>query len=86
MSDREFRVLEVDEMGIGDETVCDFIARHWNRRVAISLPDFHAWQFRQGPGNGGRNRFLVVVDERDRVWGFMGVNERECGPPRHCTR
>jgi hypothetical protein len=71
----DFRVLEVDELGIDAAVVGAFIERHWARKVALSVPRFFDWQFRGGHP-GGRNRCLVVVDARDRLHGFMGVTVR----------
>jgi hypothetical protein len=71
------RVLEVSEAGVGAEAVGAFIAAHWQKRVALSSPRFFDWQFRAGPGSAGRNRCLVVLDEKDAIQGFMGVTPRE---------
>lgn len=71
------RILEVADAGIDAATVGAFIEAHWQRRVALSVPRFFDWQFLGAPGCEGRNRCLVLLDERDEVQGFMGVTPRE---------
>jgi GNAT superfamily N-acetyltransferase len=73
----EYRVLEVDEAGVGAEQVGTFIAEHWRREVALSIPRFFDWQFRDSPANAGCNRCLVVVDSDGQLHGFMGITARE---------
>jgi hypothetical protein len=72
----EFRVLEFSEAGVDAQSVGQFIKSNWMRGVAISVPRFFDWQFRDGPANGGVNRCLVVVDDDDQLNGFMGVTVR----------
>jgi GNAT superfamily N-acetyltransferase len=72
----DYRVLEVDELGLDAASVGAFIEQHWARKVALSVPRFFDWQFRGAPPETGRNRCLVVVGPRDRLHGFMGVTAR----------
>lgn len=70
------RILEVSEAGVDAETVGAFIDAHWQKRVALASARFFRWQFSQSPGNVGRNRCLLVLDEKDAIQGFMGVTPR----------
>jgi GNAT superfamily N-acetyltransferase len=72
----DYRVLEVDELGLDAAAIGAFIEQHWARKLALSVPRFFDWQFRGAPPETGRNRCLVVVDARDRLHGFMGVTAR----------
>ncbi|MEE9571194.1 MAG: hypothetical protein V3W02_05790 [Gammaproteobacteria bacterium] len=77
MSKDEYRIAEVDEIGADAATVGQFIERNWRRPVALSLPSFYEWQFRNNPSDAGRDRSLVIVDREDRLHGFMGITGRE---------
>ena len=71
------RILEVSEAGVGSKAVGSFIEAHWQKRVALSSSRFFDWQFSESPGNAGRNRCLVLLDQKDAIQGFMGVTPRE---------
>jgi hypothetical protein len=73
----DFRVLEFSEAGVDAQSVGQFIESNWMRGVALSMPRFFDWQFRDGPANAGVNRCLVVVDDEDQLNGFMGVSVRD---------
>lgn len=73
-----YRVAEVDELGpAAAAAVGGFIAQHWKRRVALSIPRFFDWQFRDPPADFGRNRCVVALDAADRIRAFMGVTRRD---------
>ncbi len=71
-----YAIGDVDSFGLSLEEVCSFYQKHWKRPIALALPQFYQWQFRQSPDNQGKDRCVVIVDEDKRLCGVMGLNER----------
>jgi len=72
-----YRVVEVADSGVDSARVGQFIERHWQKRVALSVPRFFDWQFSDSPASAGRNRCLLILDADDEIFGFMGVTVRD---------
>ena len=71
-----YKVGDADELGVDSKSITEFIQREWQRPIALSLPWFYDWQFRQSPDNAGTDRCILILDEDDQVFGFMGLNNR----------
>lgn len=69
------RVGEAQELNIDSNQITTFIEGEWKRQIALSLPWFYEWQFKQSPSNKGKDHSVVVVDD-DSVHGFIGLNTR----------
>lgn len=78
-----YKVGEAGNLGIDSQRITEFISGEWTRRIALSVPWFYDWQFKQSPDNQGRDRCVVVVDENKQVVGFMGLNDRCFYPSNH---
>lgn len=77
MSELSLRVIEAEARPGGSAPVHEFLREHWQRGITLTRPRFYDWQFRQSPANRGADSCLLLVDERDAIHGFMGLNKRE---------
>ena len=74
--DTWYRIGDAHELGIDPITISRYIQGEWHRPIALSLPEFYDWQFRQGPDNAGRDRCVMVANDNNEIFGFMGLNDR----------
>ena len=71
------RVATANELGISAGQVTAFYLAQWARRLAVSVPDFYAWQFTAGPDCKGEDNCIVAYDSAsERIAGVLGVNQR----------
>ena len=68
-------VAPAHEAGVSSEAVAAFYAEHWNRPIALALPQFHDWQFVRAPESDGKNHSMVALSD-DEIVGVMGLNPR----------
>ena len=68
---------EVDELNISSESICEFYAQHWQRKIALTVPAFYRWQFTESPFHAGVDHCVVAIDDVSReLLGVMGINKR----------
>lgn len=72
---RLIKVGTADSLGVSPEDIQSFYAANWNKRIALSNPDFYAWQFVNNTINLGIDECVVAV-KGDTLCGVMGVNSR----------
>lgn len=65
-----------DELGVNSSQIMEFYKKHWQRKIALSDREFHAWQFENAPSNNGANSCVVALHD-ERLVGVMGLNRRK---------
>lgn len=83
----DFAVGSAYDLGVGDDQIRRFWDKHWPRSVAITLPTFYDWQFKQPPSNGGKDAVVVALLDGE-IYGALGLNEHAfelAGVPRTCA-
>lgn len=63
------------ELGVRPADVQRFYEVNWNKRIALSVPDFYSWQFIDCPDNAGTDACVVAL-AGDTLCGVMGVTPR----------
>ncbi|GHA47568.1 hypothetical protein GCM10008927_10470 [Amylibacter ulvae] len=65
------------ELGVSPEQVQNFYRDVWSRPIALSDPNFYAWQFINSPRDMGLDSCVIAFDEKiGQVAGAMGVTPR----------
>ena len=65
------------ELEVDCNDVCDFYARHWDRKSVLSVGSFYNWQFKSSPSAKGIDHCIVAIDSYSReILGVMGLNSR----------
>lgn len=68
---------DVQELGLDSNLVSDFYRNHWARKIALSIPSFYQWQFKQSPSDCGNDHCMVAInDSSGEIQGVMGLNRR----------
>lgn len=68
---------EAGPLGVDPAAIRAFYAAHWKRRVALTRPDFYAWQCQGAPDDRAVDHSVVAL-ERDTgmILGAMVLNRR----------
>jgi len=67
----------VSDLGVESDLVRRFYSENWARKIALSDKSFYEWQFVKAPDNFGEDHCVIAYDDqKERVLGVMGLNER----------
>ena len=70
------RIGEVDELKVSSESVCEYYANNWQRKIALGIFSFYKWQFCLPPENLGKDCCCVAVDNNGEILSVIGLNKR----------
>lgn len=73
----DYKISEVNKTGLNTEDVTRFIQKTWKRGIALSVPNFYNWQFIDSPDSSYIDNSIIVTDNHNRIYGFMGLNPRQ---------
>lgn len=62
-------------MGVSPAEIQRFYESNWNRKIALSNPEYYAWQFINNPLNPGEDECAVALYD-GKLCGVMGANSR----------
>ena len=74
IGERSVEVGAASDLGVAGEEIRQFWRRHWQRIVALTLPEFYDWQFLNAPSNLGKDTTRVAT-LGSRLVGVLGVTE-----------
>jgi hypothetical protein len=70
------QVGSVLDLGVRSADVQQFYETNWQRKIALSDPDFYRWQFVSSPDNHDKDYCCVAIDQAGYILGVMGLNQR----------
>lgn len=68
----ELRIDTAAALGLSDSEIGAFYREQWARPIALSRPDFTAWQMRAAPAANGLNHSVLAVED-GRILAVLGV-------------